>query len=119
MDVFQKCFDFKDANIVREQGIYPYFRMIASGQDPVVTMNGQQVIMLGSNNYLGYTRLPRSLGDFASGAVPSLGDLLLDRLGGRLVNTAVCICRSHRLRLQCGCRLLLHDEFHQAQTQDR
>jgi 8-amino-7-oxononanoate synthase len=32
--------------------------MIASGQDPVVTMNGQQVIMLGSNNYLGLTNHP-------------------------------------------------------------
>ena len=55
VDVFQKCFDFRDADVVRELGVYPYFRMIASGQDPVVTMNGQRVIMLGSNNYLGLT----------------------------------------------------------------
>jgi 8-amino-7-oxononanoate synthase len=58
VDVFQKCFDFKDADAVRETGLYPYFRMIASGQDPVVTMNGQRVIMLGSNNYLGLTNHP-------------------------------------------------------------
>jgi 8-amino-7-oxononanoate synthase len=58
MDVFQKCFDFRDADIVRELGVYPYFRMIASGQDPVVQMNGQRVIMLGSNNYLGLTNHP-------------------------------------------------------------
>jgi 8-amino-7-oxononanoate synthase len=58
VDVFQKCFDFKDADTVRNMGVYPYFRMIASGQDPVVTMNGQQVIMLGSNNYLGLTNHP-------------------------------------------------------------
>lgn len=55
MDVFQKCFDFKDADEVRGMGLYPYFRTIASGQDPVVSMNGQSVIMLGSNNYLGLT----------------------------------------------------------------
>lgn len=58
MDVFQKCFDFKDAEVVRGLGLYPYFRTIASGQDPVVTMNGSQVIMLGSNNYLGLTNHP-------------------------------------------------------------
>jgi len=58
LDVFQKCFDFKDAEFVRGLGLYPYFRMIASGQDPVVTMNGSSVIMLGSNNYLGLTNHP-------------------------------------------------------------
>jgi 8-amino-7-oxononanoate synthase len=39
-------------------GLYPYFRMIGSGQDPIVTMDGAQVIMLGSNNYLGLTNHP-------------------------------------------------------------
>jgi 8-amino-7-oxononanoate synthase len=58
LDVFQKCFDFKDAEYVRGLGLYPYFRMISSGQDPVVTMNGSSVIMLGSNNYLGLTNHP-------------------------------------------------------------
>ncbi|MEE4270107.1 MAG: aminotransferase class I/II-fold pyridoxal phosphate-dependent enzyme [Thermoanaerobaculales bacterium] len=58
MDVFQKCFDFEDANEVRRLGVYPYFRMIESGQDPVVSMNDQRVIMLGSNNYLGLTNHP-------------------------------------------------------------
>jgi len=58
LDVFQKCFDFKDAEFIRELGLYPYFRVIASGQDPVVTMNGTPVIMLGSNNYLGLTNHP-------------------------------------------------------------
>jgi 7-keto-8-aminopelargonate synthetase-like enzyme len=58
MDVFQKCFDFDDANYVRRLGVYPYFRMIASGQDPVVQMDGHRVIMLGSNNYLGLTNHP-------------------------------------------------------------
>jgi len=58
VDVFQKCFDFKDADMVREAGLYAYFRMIGSGQDPVVTIDGQRVIMLGSNNYLGLTNHP-------------------------------------------------------------
>ena len=58
MDVFLKCFDFEDADNVRNLGVYPYFRVIESGQDPVVTMDGQRVIMLGSNNYLGLTNHP-------------------------------------------------------------
>ena len=78
MDVFQKCFDFQDANIVRELGVYPDFRMIASGQDPVVSMNGHRVIMLGSNNYLGLTNHPeikaaaaRALEDYGTGTAGS------------------------------------------------
>jgi len=78
MDVFQKCFDFKDADIVRQLGVYPYFRMIASGQDPVVQMNGQRVIMLGSNNYLGLTSHPevkeaaaRALASYGTGTAGS------------------------------------------------
>ena len=58
MDVFLKCFDFEDAENIRNLGVYPYFRVIESGQDPIVTMDGQRVIMLGSNNYLGLTNHP-------------------------------------------------------------
>jgi len=72
VDVFQKCFDFKDADAVRDTGLYPYFRMIASGQDPVVTMDGQRVIMLGSNNYLGLTNHPE-IKSAAAGALESYG----------------------------------------------
>jgi 8-amino-7-oxononanoate synthase len=58
VDIFQKCYDWKDPDTVRQMGLYPYFRMINSGQDPVVTMNGSPIIMLGSNNYLGLTNHP-------------------------------------------------------------
>jgi len=58
MDVFQKAFDFKDAKEIRAMGLYLYFRTIASAQDPVVSMDGHRVIMLGSNNYLGLTNHP-------------------------------------------------------------
>ncbi len=58
MDVFQKCYDFDVADRIRELGLYAYFRTISSAQDPVVTMAGREVIMLGSNNYLGLTNHP-------------------------------------------------------------
>jgi 8-amino-7-oxononanoate synthase len=82
VDVFQKCFDFKDADAVRNTGYYPYFRMIASGQDPVVTMNGQRVIMLGSNNYLGLTNHP----EIKAAAASALESYGTGTAGSRFLN---------------------------------
>jgi 8-amino-7-oxononanoate synthase len=42
-----------------EAGIYPYFRVIESDQDTVVTIKGKKVLMFGSNSYLGLTCDPR------------------------------------------------------------
>ena len=59
MDIFQKCADAaKYYAQVREAGIYPYYRAISSGQDPVVIHQGKELVMLGSNNYLGLTNHP-------------------------------------------------------------
>jgi len=40
-------------------GVYPYFRVITSAPGTVVTVNGQELIMIGSNNYLGLTNHPK------------------------------------------------------------
>ncbi|MEE0978187.1 MAG: aminotransferase class I/II-fold pyridoxal phosphate-dependent enzyme [Muribaculaceae bacterium] len=40
-------------------GIYPYFRAISSEQDPEVIINGQKVLMFGSNCYTGLVNDPR------------------------------------------------------------
>jgi len=58
VDILQKCADYTLHRELRAAEIYPYYRMISSPQDPVVTMNGQKVVMLGSNNYLGLTNHP-------------------------------------------------------------
>jgi 8-amino-7-oxononanoate synthase len=58
VDVFDKCRRFERPALARASGLYPYFRAIASGQDPVVEMNGRPVVMLGSNNYLGLASHP-------------------------------------------------------------
>ncbi len=59
MDLFQKCTDHADpTRKVRDAGIYPYYRMISSAQDPVVVHDGRELVMLGSNNYLGLTNHP-------------------------------------------------------------
>jgi len=58
-DLFNKCFKFTKAKETQAAGLYPYFRVIESAQDPVVYMNGKRMIMVGSNNYLGLTNDPR------------------------------------------------------------
>lgn len=58
MDVFDKCRDYTRAQDLRDEGLYRYFRQISSQQDPVVTIDGKELIMLGSNNYLGLASHP-------------------------------------------------------------
>ncbi|WP_199118786.1 pyridoxal phosphate-dependent aminotransferase family protein [Pedobacter sp. ASV28] len=49
---------FKDAKLIKEKGLYPYFRSIDSAQDTEVMINGKEVLMFGSNSYLGLTNHP-------------------------------------------------------------
>lgn len=58
MDIFQKAFDFTDARNARESGYYPYFQVIESESDAKVMVDGRELVMLGSNNYLGLTTHP-------------------------------------------------------------
>jgi 8-amino-7-oxononanoate synthase len=50
---------FKDAEMVRERGLYPFFRPIESGQDTEVIIDNKRVLMFGSNSYLGLTSHPK------------------------------------------------------------
>jgi 8-amino-7-oxononanoate synthase len=59
VDIFQKCTEFTRADEVKEAGLYPYFRPIEENEGPVVRIEGRDVIMAGSNNYLGLTADPR------------------------------------------------------------
>ena len=43
----------------REQGIYPYFRPIDRSWGTEVEVSGRRLIMIGSNDYLGFTHDPR------------------------------------------------------------
>ena len=58
MDVLHKCSEDSRYRELRRADLYTYYRGISSPQDPVVTMDGQKVVMLGSNNYLGLTSHP-------------------------------------------------------------
>lgn len=58
-DIFDKCHKFTAARDAMAAGIYPYFRIIESAQEPEVIVEGKKMIMIGSNNYLGLTNHPK------------------------------------------------------------
>ncbi|MHB8205327.1 MAG: aminotransferase class I/II-fold pyridoxal phosphate-dependent enzyme [Desulfomonilaceae bacterium] len=58
-DLFEKCYSFKRDQEAIELGFYPYFKAISALDGPHVTVNGRDMIMIGSNNYLGLTTHPR------------------------------------------------------------
>ncbi|TNF50482.1 pyridoxal phosphate-dependent aminotransferase family protein [bacterium] len=72
MGIFDKCHHFERLEQVKAAGVYPYFRVIESQQDPVVIMDGKEVVMCGSNNYLGLASHPK-VKEAAAAAVMKYG----------------------------------------------
>jgi 8-amino-7-oxononanoate synthase len=58
-DLFEKCYSFKREKEAIELGFYPYFKAISALNGPHVVVNGRDMIMVGSNNYLGLTTHPK------------------------------------------------------------
>ena len=58
-DIFEKCRNFKEVELLKEKGIYGYFQPISSAQAPEIELNGKKFIMAGSNNYLGLANDPQ------------------------------------------------------------
>jgi 8-amino-7-oxononanoate synthase len=62
VDVFEKARShdrLEQLEAAKQHDLLPYFRLIESEAGPVMEMEGHEVIMLGSNNYLGLTGDPR------------------------------------------------------------
>ncbi len=70
--LLRKVREFHAADELRGLGLYPYFRVISSAQDTEVLIDGQKVLMLGSNSYLGLTNHPR-IKEAATAAVEKYG----------------------------------------------
>lgn len=81
-DVFDKCFKFMAADNARKMGVYPFFRPLDFNNGPVAQLEGAEVIMLGSNNYLGLTTHPK-VREAAVAAIEKYGTSMT---GSRLVN---------------------------------
>lgn len=75
------------AKEVMALGYYPYFRPIESDQDTIVHLNGQKVLMLGSNNYLGLTNHP----EVKEAAMQAIRDYGTGCAGSRFLNGTLLI----------------------------
>ena len=83
MDIFQKCRDSSSRTVeMRAAGVYPYYRTLSSPQDPVVIHEGRELVMLGSNNYLGLTNHP----EVKEAAATALARYGTGCAGSRLLN---------------------------------
>jgi 8-amino-7-oxononanoate synthase len=60
-DIFAKAYNFTKADEVKEMGLYPYFKPLEATDGTIVEIEGHEVIMAGSNNYLGLTNDQRTI----------------------------------------------------------
>ena len=83
MDIFTKCTDNATrVRAARDADLYVYYRTISSAQNPIVRRNGRDLVMLGSNNYLGLTSHPE-VKEAAGAALSKYGT---GSTGSRLLN---------------------------------
>jgi len=101
VDIFSKCDEFKLPREARPFGLYPYYRQISSPQDPVVSVDGRKLVMLGSNNYLGLTNHPK----VKEAAVAAISRFGTGCAGSRLLNGTldVHVELEERLAAFMGC----------------
>ena len=58
-DLFDKAKDYTQAKEAIDLGVYPYFRALSDTEGAIAHFEGKEVVMCGSNNYLGLTTDPR------------------------------------------------------------
>jgi 8-amino-7-oxononanoate synthase len=71
-DIFTKAYEFKKADEVKAAGLFPYFKPLTATDGTEVVIEGQKVIMAGSNNYLGLTNDQRVI-EAAQNAITKYG----------------------------------------------
>ena len=71
-DIFSKAYNFTRADEVAELGMHPYFKAIASQHGGMVVVDGREMVITGSNDYLGLTQDAR-LKEAAKEALGSFG----------------------------------------------
>ena len=55
----KSCARYRAPQEAQAKGIYPYYKPIESEQSTVVKIHGKDVLMFGSNSYLGLSNDPR------------------------------------------------------------
>lgn len=78
----KKLSQFNRLQEVIQNGLYPYYKVIESGQNAEVTINGERKLMFGSNSYLGLNNHPK-LVEASKAAIDKYGT---GASGSRLLN---------------------------------
>ncbi|MCA9321388.1 MAG: pyridoxal phosphate-dependent aminotransferase family protein [Planctomycetes bacterium] len=87
MDLFDKCHRFDRAKKLIDADLYPYFRAIGESGCTRVTVEGRDLVMIGSNNYLGLTHHPRVI----EAARQALDDYGSSCTGSRFLNGTLAL----------------------------
>jgi 8-amino-7-oxononanoate synthase len=83
--IINKCEEYRKSGlptIAKQLGLYPYFNPIYSEQGPIVKMSDKEIIMLGSNNYLGMSGNIK----VKEAAIKIIKELGVGTTGSRLLN---------------------------------
>ena len=126
MDIFDKCYNWDEAKEAQEKGLYPYFLPIQESRGTKVVIQNKELIMAGSNNYLGLSWDPRvkeaaiaatrTWGTSCSGSRFLNGTLALhEELESRLATfvgkqSALCFSTGYQTNLGAISALLGRDE---------
>ena len=88
-DVFEKCGSarLEEYEAADALGLLPFFRTVASESGPRARIDGDEVVMLGSNNYLGLTTDPR----VRRAAIDAVEEYGTGCTGSRLMNGSLPI----------------------------
>lgn len=81
-DIFGKAYEFMEADMIRQLNIYPYYQTIDKNEGATCIIEGKEVIMMGSNNYLGLTIHP----EVRAAAMKAINDYGTSLTGSRLMN---------------------------------
>ena len=87
MDVFDKCKNFSYARDAQKTGLYPYFIALSESEGPLAKYKGNQLIMCGSNNYLGLTTHP----DVQEAAISAISRFGTSCTGSRFLNGTLAL----------------------------
>jgi len=97
-EILKTCKKYKRsgiATIAKKMGLYPYFHPITSEQGPLVIMENKEIIMLGSNNYLGMTGNTQ----VKTKAIQAMQEFGVGTTGSRLLNGTFALHDSLEKRL--------------------
>src|SRR5262245_24904603 len=99
-DIFEKAASFTRAREAMAMGIYPYFTAFDDSEGTIVRRSGREVIMIGSNNYLGLTTHPK----VRQAAIDAINRYGTSCTGSRFLNGTLAIHHEleHRLAAFVG-----------------